>query len=46
MSNISEDFEDGDVELKDGYLEYQGMLELQELQKKEEENKNKVQDQK
>lgn len=46
MSNINEDFEDGDVELKDGYLEYQGMLELQELQKKEEEKENKVQDQK
>jgi rubrerythrin len=30
MSNIHEDFEDGDVELKDGYLEYQGMLELRE----------------
>ena len=27
--NIHEDFEDGDCELKDGYLEYQGMLELQ-----------------
>lgn len=29
MSNLHEDFEDGDVELKDGYLEYQGMLEIQ-----------------
>lgn len=26
---IHEDFEDGDCELKNGYLEYQGMLELQ-----------------
>ena len=26
---MTEDFEDGDCELKDGYLEYQGMLELQ-----------------
>ena len=25
---LNEDFEDGDCEVKDGYLEYQGMAEL------------------